>query len=259
MPTFAELMHAASNDASGDRCCLITKQSLDYSCVRLQCGHEFNYEGLLNNMIYCKQDHNATKSNAIRCPYCRTLTPHMLPHCLSPDGTMMAVRAGINSPQTRALPQYRCTWVQPSGPNCGVRCCAPGVLHPNGVHCKKHISALARLEKKREQQKLNHRAKEQKECAKRHDKLTKASEAVIAKCRALQEKLDALSLEIFSQDTTASSLVSAPCVYTKKHARRVASLSRLVAQMHERSEALKKEWDAFHEEWQGICETSVAE
>jgi hypothetical protein len=65
--------------------CLITNSPLTENFVTLNCKHKFNYDAIYND-IYChKKKYNsmerlAVKQKEIRCPYCRTIHPSLLPH-----------------------------------------------------------------------------------------------------------------------------------------------------------------------------------
>ena len=65
--------------------CLITNEPLGNHNVKLNCGHKFNYEPLYNDIINHKKKYNAMercilKTFEIRCPYCRTVQPNLLPY-----------------------------------------------------------------------------------------------------------------------------------------------------------------------------------
>jgi hypothetical protein len=65
--------------------CLITNSPLTENFVTLNCNHKFNYDAIYND-IYChKKKYNSmerclVKQKEIRCPYCRTIHPSLLPH-----------------------------------------------------------------------------------------------------------------------------------------------------------------------------------
>jgi len=65
--------------------CLITNETLGNHSVKLNCGHKFNYEPLYNDIINHKKKYNSMekcilKIFEIRCPYCRTVQPNLLPY-----------------------------------------------------------------------------------------------------------------------------------------------------------------------------------
>ena len=255
--SFAELLNTALMGESSQRpaavgACLISKQPLDYSRVVLPCGHEFNYEGLFQHMLFCKK---VPKSkSAIVCPYCRAKTPHVLPRCQLPDGTMAPSRANINSPMSKTLSEYRCAWVGESG----TRCSVSGVLHPGGVHCKQHIAALSRLEKKKERdlQRLTaarerERAKASMARVKQFTRLTKATDALAAKHATLSEKVQSfLESAAVSQDNAAAhgkGKGKGKGNGKSNDASRADRLVRMYHEMQAKHDAINAEWLAFRE------------
>jgi len=67
--------------------CLITNEPLIDKHVTLNCGHKFNYIPIYNDILNHKKKFNNMESssgmlntNEIRCPYCRTKQPGVLPY-----------------------------------------------------------------------------------------------------------------------------------------------------------------------------------
>ena len=81
---YKSLDEQESQEESNDLC-LITNSPLTENFVTLNCNHKFNYDAIYND-IYChKRKYNsmerlAVKQKEIRCPYCRTIHPSLLPH-----------------------------------------------------------------------------------------------------------------------------------------------------------------------------------
>jgi len=81
---YKSLDEPESQEESTDLC-LITNSPLTENFVTLNCKHKFNYDAIYND-IYChKKKYNsmerlAVKQKEIRCPYCRTIHPSLLPH-----------------------------------------------------------------------------------------------------------------------------------------------------------------------------------
>jgi hypothetical protein len=81
-------------DANSDNFCLITGQPLDIFCVKMNCGHNFNYEPLFKEIIIQKfifKTYFSGLSNNevkllngskifIKCPYCRSVQKNILPY-----------------------------------------------------------------------------------------------------------------------------------------------------------------------------------
>lgn len=64
--------------------CLISNEPLVKNYITLECGHSFNYESIYQE-VYQQQvskvmDNKYLKSNEIKCPYCRYITPYSLPY-----------------------------------------------------------------------------------------------------------------------------------------------------------------------------------
>jgi hypothetical protein len=80
--------------------CLITQEPLTKTCVKLKCGHTFNYKPLYNeiyNYNYSNMILNSCKSTfkpSIKCPYCRCIQNTILPYY--PEVGVLCVY-GINS------------------------------------------------------------------------------------------------------------------------------------------------------------------
>jgi len=66
--------------------CLITDKELDNNYITLDCKHKFNYIPLFNEVKSQKNtknqyiDMNRPLINEIKCPYCRSITPKLLPY-----------------------------------------------------------------------------------------------------------------------------------------------------------------------------------
>jgi len=81
---YKSLDEPESQEESTDLC-LITNSPLTENFVTLNCKHKFNYDAIYND-VYChKKKYNsmerlAVKQKEIRCPYCRTIHPSLLPH-----------------------------------------------------------------------------------------------------------------------------------------------------------------------------------
>ena len=71
-----------NNTLDNDKICLITNELLDSeNCVKLNCGHSFNYLPILNELINQKFFlYNNYDSKYSKCPYCRDKIKLVLPY-----------------------------------------------------------------------------------------------------------------------------------------------------------------------------------
>ena len=138
---------ASEASANIDGClCLITKEELDHTRITLHCKHSFNYVALFTHLATCVKT-KGHKSNTIECPYCRGVTPHVLPMYHDPEKRVY-VKSGVNSPKGRVMPEYKCKWVLGSGKNKGSECGSQGCITNHGVCCMRHYKCYDRQEKK---------------------------------------------------------------------------------------------------------------
>ena len=70
-----------------NKLCLITNQPLKENYFKMECGHNFNYIPLYNDLKNHKQKFNSMEgstsklsTNEIRCPYCRKKQTGVLPY-----------------------------------------------------------------------------------------------------------------------------------------------------------------------------------
>lgn len=80
-----------NNGDNDDNICLISKEKLHPNHITLSCNHKFNYMPIYKEVLYQKNKTNpqyeVTKlyHNQIKCPYCRTITNHLLPYIQYPS------------------------------------------------------------------------------------------------------------------------------------------------------------------------------
>ena len=135
--------------------CLISKQVLDNTRIKLMCGHEFNYRPLYREIKKQKTHHNhlsivRLKKNQLQCPYCRNIQEKVLPY--KPyEGITKCY--GVNSPPSYEMLMDKCTYVFKSGKrknqSCGKQC--------NGKYCNGHFKLI---EKKKAKEKEKEEIKE---------------------------------------------------------------------------------------------------
>ena len=87
MKTDAEENSDENNDENN---CLITDKVLTANYITLQCNHSFNYHAIYKEAINQKTKYNPNeitklKMNELKCPYCRQVTPNILPYVPSVD------------------------------------------------------------------------------------------------------------------------------------------------------------------------------
>jgi len=128
--------------------CLISKQPLDNTRIKLMCGHEFNYNPLYREIKKQKTHHNhlsiiRLRKNQIQCPYCRNIQDKVLP--FKPyEGVTKCY--GVNSPPSYEMLMDKCSYVFKSGKRKGLPCnklC-------NGEYCNGHFKIM---EKKKQKEK----------------------------------------------------------------------------------------------------------
>lgn len=82
-----KLLDVEDSDEVDNTVCLISNQPLVHNCVKLNCGHVFNYLPLFNDILAHKNKFNLMESygqrltnEQIRCPYCRKIQQGVLPY-----------------------------------------------------------------------------------------------------------------------------------------------------------------------------------
>ncbi len=129
--------------------CLISKQPLDDTQIKLMCGHEFNYKPLYREIKKQKTHHNhlsivRLKKNQLQCPYCRNIQDKVLPY--KPyEGVTKCY--GVNSPPSYEMLMDKCEYIFKSGKRknqpCNKQC--------NGKYCNGHFKLV---EKQKEKEKM---------------------------------------------------------------------------------------------------------
>lgn len=134
-----ELSHNPNN-SNQDDICLITKEPLQDNFITLDCGHKFNYLSLYNELLKQKTNSNYfeivnIKINETKCPYCRQITPKILPYI---DMNGVKIVKGVTSPKTYSMKLNDCEWIFLNGKKKGVQCKCSAIKTENGVYCKLH-------------------------------------------------------------------------------------------------------------------------
>ena len=122
--------------SSSNKCCLISGELLTNNHITLDCGHMFNLNELYNEVVQQKAKvnfySNKIKVNEIRCPYCRIITPKILPYFKYYNNKLIY---GVNSPIQFSLQLYECEYKGKKGNCCGKSAC----ITNSGTLCNNHI------------------------------------------------------------------------------------------------------------------------
>ena len=121
-----------------DNTCLISNKELTDNFVTLACNHRFNYMSLYNEVHYQKTqrvlDNAMLRLNEIKCPYCRTVTPKLLPYFKYYD--VRQVR-GVNHPQIYSMKLHSCQYLNKHKLPCNMSACKT----KHGILCNRHNKA----------------------------------------------------------------------------------------------------------------------
>lgn len=118
--------------------CLISREKLTDTCVKLVCNHSFNYQPLFNEVKKQKLGKRSTEiirlqNNQIKCPYCRNVQDKVLPYL--PILNVEKI-IGINAPLKWEMLNDKCCMINTNkrskffNVECGVASW--------GKYCKKH-------------------------------------------------------------------------------------------------------------------------
>lgn len=143
-------LNKKENTQQESKRCLISKQPLDNTRIKLMCGHEFNYNPLYREIKKQKTYHNhlsiiRLKKNQIQCPYCRNIQDKVLP--FKPyEGVTKCY--GVNSPPSYEMLMDKCSYVFKSGKRknkpCNKLC--------NGEYCNGHFKIMEKKKVKEKEE-----------------------------------------------------------------------------------------------------------
>tara|TARA_Y100000389_G_scaffold124515_2_gene121894 strand:- start:14423 stop:15046 length:624 start_codon:yes stop_codon:yes gene_type:complete len=146
---FAELTKD-NNEVIIEETCLISSLPLLNNSIKLNCGHRFNYVALYNEVKnqkrYSVNETTHLSLNEIKCPYCRRITPKLLPYLPCYPGITRIT--GVNSPQHHCMDHKYCKWKFKSGKNKNNFCNKPGFDSDYGECCKQHFNIYKKNDKK---------------------------------------------------------------------------------------------------------------
>ena len=144
---FYELLNDELDTSKNDDICLITQEDLQDNYITLKCAHKFNYLPLYNEVVKQKTtpfslETIKVKVNEIKCPYCRTITPNIMPFI---DISGVKLIKGVNYPKKYCLMIHTCEWTYKFGKNKGNCCNKPAIKTAHGVLCKMHINKYSNI------------------------------------------------------------------------------------------------------------------
>ena len=151
---YKELNNTVEDEKIGENenICLITHVKLEDTCIKLNCGHSFNYAPLYNecrnqkyNFVNSKNYYNSSNKLhtwQIMCPYCRNVQNNLLP-CIESKNTPLL--KGVNTPIKYCMYLNKCNYIYKSGKNKGITCSKPC----NEEKCKTHMKTKHTSEKKK--------------------------------------------------------------------------------------------------------------
>lgn len=184
---FAELAKEVTEDEP--EACLLSGEPLARNNITLHCQHKFNYCPLFHEVVRQKTVYNPNDTtrlmvNEIKCPYCRQITPQILPYIPSERG--ISKIKGVNEPKTLCMEHKKCGWKFKSGKKKGDSCGETGFDTDHGTYCTKHWGKI-----------LLNASKEQEKSEKMHIWTTEMEAMFRSNTIAsLKEKLRAKSLKV---------------------------------------------------------------
>ena len=125
----------AENQEVKDTNCLITKEPI-INRITLHCGHDFEYDALLNNYLNDKKNTLFVKHN---CPYCRKKMEGFIPYYEDSH-----IR--IDPSKFKNNTYLTCEYVFKSGKHKNMKCNHCANKYKRGIYCKKHYDYLSKKE-----------------------------------------------------------------------------------------------------------------
>ena len=137
MNILKNLIQQEINSEQPDKICLISKENLNNTSLKLSCGHTFNYYPLYCELVHKKKLYNkyynssALKVNQLQCPYCRTVVNNLIPYI---ELTNVNKIYGINYPKKYVKYPNTCKYRFKTGKKKG-ELCNKDCYHE---YCKNH-------------------------------------------------------------------------------------------------------------------------
>ena len=124
-----------NNNCDSNNLCLISNTTLEKNYITLDCSHNFNYMPLYYELIYQKKkkilDNKNLKINEIKCPYCRKITPNLIPYFKYYDTKLIS---GVNYPEKYCMKINECSYTKNN-----IKCTNSACKTENGFFCNKHL------------------------------------------------------------------------------------------------------------------------
>ena len=147
---YGELQNKIDNDKDNDKddnsFCLITNTKLEDNYITLECKHKFNYLPLYNELCHQKKYSNLEITNLAinetKCPYCREITPHILPYIPLHKGLLIR---GVNCPNKYCMKIHECEWKPKSGKKKGIMCGKSAYKELDKILCLYHHKLSKRV------------------------------------------------------------------------------------------------------------------
>ena len=158
-----EMLCHDNNTTDDDNTCLISGEVLEKNYIKLNCGHQFNYNSIFNEIKHQKQQNHLEitklKIKQIKCPYCRKLQDGILPWREGFEKIKY-----VNWPLNLCFKPNICCYIFKSGKKKGQECKKKCF----NKMCKTHETIIEKQEKKKQEKK-----KKEKEKAEKNKKLQK--------------------------------------------------------------------------------------
>jgi len=123
--------------------CLLTNLPLEENYITLSCNHRFNYlaiyEETCNQKKYNYLDTEVTRSNELKCPYCRSITKNILPYFCRYN--VQKIR-GVTNPAKYSMKLYSCEYSSKCGKAMGFKCNNSAFISNKGTLCNTHYKNI---------------------------------------------------------------------------------------------------------------------
>ena len=137
-----------NNNIPDENTCLITKLPIQNN-ITLKCGHCFEYNALLNNLLQVQKRNN----NYHKCPYCRSIYKNYIPYYennlnnyhdkyISNKKYYFLLDKNNNVNKNFFKNDYlTCSYIYKTGKNKGECCKRVAHNYSNGIYCTQHYKS----------------------------------------------------------------------------------------------------------------------